>query len=110
MKELTQMALEASAQSIVQAYGERAQLTKTCEELSELTVQLCKWLNFEAKTATAYDAVIDEIADVYIVLAQLRVIFGTDQVEDQIVKKLNRTMDAIRKPTGVEKRFEENGL
>lgn len=110
MKELTRIALESSAQSIVQAYGERAQLVKSCEELGELTTQLCKWLNFDAKTADGFDAVVDEIADVYIMLAQLRVIFGSDAIEDQIVTKLNRTIDAIRKPQRLEKRYEEAGL
>lgn len=93
MNDHVSKALEASAQSILIAFGERPQLVKTCEELAELTVQLCKHLN---GSPTTQEAIIDEIADALIMIYQMRAQFGQDEVDARILVKLNRTLTYIR--------------
>lgn len=103
MRDQTRVALEASAQSIVQAFGERAQIIQACEEMSELTTQLCKWLNFKSNSVDAYDHVVEEIADVTIMMEQLSLVFGLGLVDDAIIKKLDRTLERIRQSKGIDK-------
>jgi hypothetical protein len=55
----------------VHLYGERAQLRKVKEELCELVVAVSHW---EEKREGATDEVLEEIADVEIMLEQLKVI------------------------------------
>lgn len=76
----------------------KAQMTKACEELAELQVQLCKCLNGSPTT----DAnVIDEIADVLIVANQMRETFGTQEVDARILYKLDRLENAIARSEGL---------
>lgn len=114
MREQTRTALEASAHSLTHAYGVRPQLLKACEEMGELTVEICKWLNFENGTQTDAQVtrMIDEIADVFIMVTQLRVIFGEQAVDERIIVKLKDAMKHVREgmKMSVDKMFEEGGL
>lgn len=58
----------------LETWGEQAQLLKAVEEMSELTKELCKLSLGE----TTLDKLADEIADVTIMLEQLRLIFGVN--------------------------------
>lgn len=68
-------------------YGSRLQLIVAVEEMSELTKEICKFNRGKADIS----AIAEEIADVSIMLEQLKIIFGCgDEVEEQIDKKTCR--------------------
>lgn len=60
----------------IETFGEESQRRVAIEEMSELTKELCKWdRNCGNKLHIA-----EEIADVTIMLEQLRIIYGCDDV------------------------------
>ena len=67
------------------------------EECSELVKAILKLRRSDEKTAETREAVIDEIADVQIMLSQLEIIFNcVAEVEERIDFKLNRQMGRIK--------------
>lgn len=72
--------------------GEAAQIDMAVEEMAELTKALCKVKRATpgATTTAAIANVIEEIADVQIMLDQLRLIFArsTDEVEEDKLRRL----------------------
>ena len=70
----------------ISAWGEEAQLKMAIEECAELIVKLAKLGRF--KNGSQIDDVVDEIADVEIMMAQLRLIFGDNAVDDRKKAKL----------------------
>ena len=72
----------------VETYGKDMQLNVAIEELSELIKELCK----NKRGRDNRDNIIEEIADCYIMLQQLEVIFDiyAEELNDAIVYKLNR--------------------
>lgn len=74
------------------AYGVDAQTIVAIEELSELAKEICKWLRGNQN----YDHMAEEIADVTIMLEQLRLMFGlNDEVCDYMDKKIERLKGRI---------------
>jgi NTP pyrophosphatase (non-canonical NTP hydrolase) len=67
-------------------YGSRAQIDQTIEECAELIVALRHLMRGRAKEAQ----VIEELADVQIMLEQMFLLFGAEDVQDQIREKLAR--------------------
>ena len=79
--------------TIVETYGNDAQEDMAIEECSELVKAILKLRRSDEKTAEMREAVIDEIADVQIMLSQLEIIFNcVAEVEDRIDFKINRQM------------------
>ena len=75
----------------IHRYGEAAQIDMAVEEMAELTKALCKVKRATPGATTAAIAnVIEEIADVQIMLDQLRLIFArsTDEVEEDKLRRL----------------------
>lgn len=76
----------------IHRYGEAAQIDMAVEEMAELTKALCKVKRATpgATTTAAVSNVIEEIADVQIMLDQLRLIFArnTDEVEEDKLRRL----------------------
>lgn len=71
----------------VETYGKANQVDKAIEEMSELTKALLK----ERQKAGSVNDIIEEIADVSIMLAQLLVIFEANTVfEDYVSFKIKR--------------------
>ena len=68
--------------TIVETYGSDKQEDMAIEECSELIKAILKFRRSNAKDSDLRDAVIDEIADVQIMLTQLGIIFNC--VEDYI--------------------------
>lgn len=70
-------------------YGETAQLVVAIEELSELQKELCKDLRGKRKR----ENIIEEIADVIIMLEQMYLIYNIEncEVDEMIEKKIERT-------------------
>ena len=90
---------QARAQILREAigtYGEIAQADMMIEEMSELTKALLKLRRLRpgADVAAARDSIREEMADVQIMLDQMRMIFGTtDKIE---VEKLERLKNRLR--------------
>ena len=76
----------------IHRYGEAAQIDMAVEEMAELTKALCKVKRATpgATTTAVIANVIEEIADVQIMLDQLRLIFSrsTDEVEEDKLRRL----------------------
>jgi len=70
----------------IETYGTESQIRMAVEEMAELTNALMK---MPRGRATAPD-VIEEIADVRIMMEQLSFIFGEEAVQQQIDYKTNR--------------------
>lgn len=77
-------------------WGEQVQLMKAVEEMSELTKEICKLSLGE----TTLDKLADEIADVTIMLEQLRIIFDINGLVcahmDAKVKRLEQRIQKAK--------------
>lgn len=71
----------------IERYGCEAQLKMVLEEMSELQKEICKfWRGKDNKEQIA-----DEVADVEIMLAQLKMIFGIEtEVKQHMQRKVKR--------------------
>lgn len=82
--------------SAIDTYGKAAQTDKAIEEMSELTQALLKYRLAESGAGSRTDAlasVRDEMADVEIMLVQLRMIYGSpDSVRRYKIQSLARKM------------------
>jgi len=80
----------------IDAYGPTAQMTMMVEECSELIKALCK--HQRDSGGTYADNVCEEIADVQIVLDQMKMIFSPytiAQFEEQKLKRLRERLEEI---------------
>lgn len=78
--------------SAVKQFGEVSQLVMTMEETSELTQALSKYL----RGYNNQDNIAEEMADVYIMLRQLEIIFKNENlVESYIEKKIKRLSERL---------------
>ena len=76
-------------------YGQMNQIIKAVEEMSELTKELCKLLVNDSKYSI--EGIAEEIADVTIMMEQLRLIFDiNDEVCDMMDSKVKRLENRIR--------------
>lgn len=80
-KEMTQEREIAILEGAIKKFGYRSQVIVAIEELSELQKELTKWLRSKGTT----DGLMEEMADVSIMLNQLQLIFG-DPTEQEITK------------------------
>ena len=79
---------------IIDEYGSDKQQDIAIEECSELIKAICKY----KRTLDQVEDIVDEIADVKIMLAQLEIIFDcSGAVEDRVEYKINRQMERIEK-------------
>lgn len=82
--------------TIVETYGPDKQEDMAIEECSELIKAILKFRRSNAKDSDLRDAVIDEIADVQIMLTQLGIIFNcVEEVNERIDFKIDRQMGRI---------------
>lgn len=92
MSEMTSEREAKILQAAVDTYGASAQTDMMIEEMSELTKALLKWRRAAMiegdSTTEKYNAVLEEMADCYIMLNQMCLIYG-DPTEWE-VKKLER--------------------
>ena len=77
---------------LVQKYGDK-QITICIEEMSELTKELCKNIRGHYNLDNIYE----EMADVYITLAQMQLLLQMepDALEYMINKKIERTKERL---------------
>ena len=86
-----------TCKSIANHYGREHQVLIAIEEMSELTKELCKYFRrFDRKKE-----IIEEVADVQIMLEQLIELFGIDSDVDKMVDyKLNRQIRRMEQERG----------
>lgn len=79
----------------IETYGAEAQLNVAIEELSELIKEICK----HKRGADNKKAIIEEMADCYIMLEQMKIIFciGTFDVKNVMERKASRLAKRLRK-------------
>jgi len=77
-------------QEALDTWGEDLQIVLAQEECAELIKALCKF----KRTGQTGD-VIEEIADVCIMMDQMKLIFGEWQVDNAITRKLDRLKERI---------------
>lgn len=83
--------------TIVETYGSDKQEDMAIEECSELIKAILKFRRSNAKDSDLRDAVIDEIADVQIMLTQLGIIFNcVEEVNERIDFKIDSQMGRIK--------------
>lgn len=82
------------AMHILYRYGAKSQMLKCCEELSELETVILKHVN---KDKNNTDEILDEMADVYVMLEQMKHVFpfGENVLDERIEYKLNRQLERI---------------
>lgn len=77
----------------IATYGKDMQLTVAVEEFSELIKEICK----HKRGSDNREHIIEELADCYIMLEQLEIIFGVNEFElwRNKILKLNRLADRL---------------
>lgn len=87
--------IKNNLESIINNYGSESQIDKCIEECAELQKALLK--NRRNPNSKIREEVIDEIADTYIMLEQMKIIFFCEnEVIDRIRYKVNRQMQRIQ--------------
>ncbi|MBU6287625.1 MAG: hypothetical protein KGS10_05630 [Chloroflexi bacterium] len=81
-----------TARDAIRTYGSASQYRIAIEECAELIVAL----SHHQRQRITLDEVIDEIADVYVVLMQLMVAFGPNRVERRANEKFERLRQRIK--------------
>lgn len=77
----------------IQHYGKDNQLDKAIEEMSELTKAICDFKREETVQNTVN--VIEETADVFIMMVQMMIMFGANEVDNLIEVKLVRLKERM---------------
>jgi NTP pyrophosphatase (non-canonical NTP hydrolase) len=79
----------------LKTWGEIAQLNMLIEEMSELTKEICK----RSRGSDNINEMIDEVADVTIMLRQVKIALGItdDELENQIDFKVNRIVERLQR-------------
>lgn len=86
-----------SYQTFLDAWGEKAQIMMCVEEMSELTKALCKYLRFK-KHGISEELnfnIKEEIADVFNMLNQLKMVFGEEEIMKIADEKIERTLKKL---------------
>ena len=80
--------------TIISYYGEQFQIDKAIEEMSELTQALIK--SRQDPDTLTEEKVLEEVADVWVMIEQLKLIFkGQEVVEEYVDYKISRQMQRI---------------
>lgn len=80
-----------AARSAIETWGDYEQRQIAVEELAELIVALKHYERHRVHD----EAVIEEIADVCVVLSQLAVMFGHERITDRVREKTERLMKQV---------------
>lgn len=85
--------IESTAQKAIDTFGKEAQVDKAIEEMAELTKALLK----ERRFGGSVQDVIEETADVLIMMCQMILIFDAKtQVDDVIHSKIERLKNRLK--------------
>lgn len=86
--------IEQQAKEILTFYGSFHQILKCIEEFAELTKELLK-LDKQGRVSDINEHIQSEIADCFVMLMQMRELFGRDEVDAWIKRKIERTLKQI---------------
>lgn len=87
-------------EAAIKYFGEDNQKIKAIEELSELSTVMARDIN---NTHVTQDEIVDKIADGYIMIQQLSVMYGEGNVLKRVFEKTDRMADMIGTDIGVAK-------
>lgn len=90
---MTKEEREKLYQQCIDKWGADDQIMMMLEEMAELANVLCK----SHRGRVTVDEITTEIADVTIMVEQLRLIFGKDNVDKEIERKLDRLANRLQK-------------
>ena len=88
--------MKAVLKKAIETYGADMQLNVAIEEFSELTKEICKHKRGVDNTK----AIIEEMADCYIMLEQMQMIFGLGSTV--IADAMDKKIDRLKKNLGCE--------
>ena len=74
-------------------WGEKAQYDQAVEECAELIIALQHFVRGKADS----DSVIDELADVYLMVGQLTYMFGEQKLNVAVEKKITKLKSLLKK-------------
>ena len=101
LEEYQDSANKVTLKKIIETYGVSAQVDMAIEEMSELTKALLKNRRSGGDSAKLRDDIIEEIADVTIMIEQLTMIFDCEaEVKQQIIYKLTRQLKRMKQEGG----------
>jgi len=89
---------------IIEHYGKAKQLTKTCEEASEMIQAICKY-QLDPSDLTLYN-VKQELGDVYIMMEQVAIILNIKKSEIEVCPEC-RSIDTLVDTTDVDIEIDE---
>ena len=84
----------------IDTYGERAQMRQTVEEMAELTQAICKIWRVDRsepmkEPRKVWENLVEETADCLIMLEQMRLMLGSDDVDAIIKAKIKRLEERL---------------
>jgi NTP pyrophosphatase (non-canonical NTP hydrolase) len=80
----------------LQTWGGKAQEDMAIEECSELIKAICKFRRSKKVGIEELNNIIDEVADVTIMMRQMSIIVGEDKVEERIKFKIERLKEMLK--------------
>lgn len=98
-----------------QTYGNKNQILVCIEELNELACVLAKFPRYEDESKAReelYDSVLDEVADVVIILDHVQHILqiGNEEVADRIKKKIGRLERWLENSSSMQRTLEDRAV
>lgn len=84
---------ETMLNRLIEKYGKEKQIIKAIEEMAELQKELCKYLIGD-RSENRIEKIYDEIADVKLLMLQLKVILelDSDRIAEIMQEKIERTL------------------
>ena len=84
----------------IDTYGERAQMRQTVEEMAELAQAICKNWRVDRseplkEPCEVWENLVEETADCLIMLEQMRLMLGRDDVDEVIKAKIKRLEERL---------------
>lgn len=88
---MTEEEIDALYALATEKWGRGPQIGVSIEECGEYVAAICKWCRGRGSD----EPVIDEIADVAIMMDQMANLFGREKVQERIAFKLNRLKERL---------------
>lgn len=84
----------------IEKWGENAQLDQMIEEMAELTVAINKLKRLKSgekklSVDVVYDNLLEEIADVKIMLEEMEFMFGKEKIDNMYKKKMQKFLNQL---------------
>ena len=90
--------MDKDLQQIAEHYGLRSQMRQLIEEMAELTQVICKAERYDLDTVR--DHLVEEVADVEVVLEQVDYLLGDNRIEQIKAEKIARQKRRIENAGG----------